>query len=813
VSKLALASASGLRLASAFVLVGLVFGLVGLKAAKISLLDRGEQPLNLTQDPAPKVHFDLVDRNGTPLALSIERLELEMSPNAMWQAHTPDKMAAALSEALGPGHPPRELLERMLGDAKNGIVRVDRPPFLMNATQADAVWSWALSGSTERPAGGPAIPGLTIVPTDHAGVFALDWRPELVLSEHTRRAQGCERALDWSRKIADELYVCLYGRDALENLGDDEARSAARRKIWNALLPCQYKSIVKEVSPESAIALYELLKRERVREHQMCLVRNAKRMYPVQSGSTLTPPLSVLGRWGTLEPEQARERARRKLGLSEDEALDDRERDELERETRVAIYQPSPMSGLEFLCDGLLARPEWSFLEKRSEQYTFLANQVPRQPLQRYFQELIPASETPHVVTTLDLPLQRHVRQCLDQVMAEHDPALAMAIAIEVATGKVLAVDATDAYGIGGFLPTMHTFTPGSTMKAIVMATALDAGVVRLDEKIDTFDGNFHVGSRRITEAENQKQGWLTPAEGLAYSCNAVLVQIGLRIPAEFFHDHLVALGYGQYPKTGLGGERKGYLTPLPWDQRNDQASTSFGYQTMVTLWQQATALATVVRGGELRPLTLVESVEQNGVRHPVAVAEPTRVFSTESCAIVRDMMQLGAREGTGKKVYCPDIVMGTKTGTAQKTPTELCLHVELEHVREHGCRSAGACRRLLVGKKAHPRSCYTSSMCAWGHLRDDDREVMVLVVVDEARGGKKYGADVAGKAAVSILLEGLGFTRGGVPALAHDDGSFAPLSSEPAIPPTHAAKHAPAADVPVRLPAATDQPWAEDER
>jgi cell division protein FtsI/penicillin-binding protein 2 len=471
------------------------------------------------------------------------------------------------------------------------------------------------------------------------------------------------------------------------------------------------------------------------------------------------------------------------------------------------------MSGLELLASNVLRRPEWAFLERRREEYTYLANQAPRQPLQHYFQDLVPESETPHVVTTLDAELMRRTRQWLTRVMIDHKPAVAMAIALEVSTGRVLAVDAIDPYDMGGFLPTMHTFTPGSTMKAIVMSTAIDEGKFDFGEHINTFNGHLQLGSRTIHEAEGEKTGWLTPAEGLAYSCNAVLVQIGLRIPSADLHARFMDLGYAQPPHSGLGGERTGTVPRLPWSDAYAHASVCFGHEMLVTLWQHAAALATVVRGGEYRPLALIDAVEQNGARHDIPLAAPRRVFAQETCDEVRAMMMLGAREGTGKKVYCPDIVMGTKTGTAQKVPTEPCLHVELEHNREHGCHGARECRAKLVGQRtAHRGACYTSSMCAFGHLIDDPREIMVLVVVDEPRGGKKYGADVAGPAAVGILEAALGYTRGGEKFTPPTPEGFVPMSAGE-IAADLARDSAVGRTSKIAIDRSSEQPWAEDAR
>jgi hypothetical protein len=757
------------------------------------------------------------------MAFSVAYLELVMSPNAMWQAHTPDKTAHEMAQILGERYTPEWMLEHMLPDAKNGVIHVADGPLAMNIEQARRVQAWIQSGVTDGESEGAPIEGMWLEATRQSGEYGLAWRPALVLSESVRLEHKKPRALDWTRQIADDLLVCLAGREAFERYDNDELLNAARRRIWNALMPAHFKSVVKNVPPEVALEIFKLLKLEHVQDHQMKLVRNARRVYPMQvaarspeveSAVCDDPPAAVLGRWGTLELDQARRRAREELMLPADEHCSERDLDRLRAATEIRVYQPSPMSGLELYASNLLRRPEWSFLERQREEYTYLANQAPRQPLQHYFQDLVPESETPHVITTLDAELMRRTRQWLTRVMTDHKPAAAMAIAIEVSTGRVLAVDAIDPYDMGGFLPTMHTFTPGSTMKAVVMATAIDEGKVDFGERINTFNGNFKIGSRTIHEAEGAQTGWLTPAEGLAYSCNAVLVQIGLRVPSADLRARFVELGYTLPPGSGLGGERCGSLKQLPWSDVYTHASVCFGHELLVTMWQHAAALATVVRGGEYRPLTLVDAVEQGGQRHDIPFAAPKRVFAAATCDSVREMMMLGAREGTGKKVYCPDIVMGTKTGTAQKVPTEPCLHVELEHNREHGCHGARECRAQLVGlRTAHRGACYTSSMCAFGHLADDPREVprevMVLVVVDEPRGAKKFGADVAGPAAVGILEAALGYVRGGEKYTPPTPDGFVPI--------------APAADLAgapssqrgsqVLIDRSSEQPWAEDAR
>lgn len=758
-------SASGLKPTTAFVLVAGVLGLIGLKAAKISFWDEGEQPRNLMQQPVPDVTFDVLDANGTPLALSVERLELVMSPNATWQAHTPDRMATLLARALGRGYSAERLLERMFPDAERGTIHVRSEVLRLDAAQASAVHTWIQTGSTRDDLEPRPIPGVRIETSDRPGRYAIAWSPVLLLSERTRAEHGVAKPLDWSRRIADDLYACLHGTAIRATLGTDEEVANARAEIWGALMPSRFKCLVKEVPPEAALAVWNLLGEERVRAHQMDLQRVGRRAYPARAerGQRADPPLAVLGSWGTLAPDEAEKVARARLGLPPGRPLCVEEVDLLRREAARLVYEPSPKDGIELLGQQILARPEWVDLERRPERYTYLANQPPRQPLQRYFRELRPAGETPHLVTTLDVDLQRQMRRQLQIVMEKHRPAVAMAIALDVRTGKVLAVDAIDPYGMGGFLPTIHTFTPGSTMKVAVMASALEAGVVQPEDKFDTFDGHLRLPGREIHEAENSRTGIITAAEGLAYSCNAVLVQIGLKVPAAQLRGRFLGLGYSQRPGSGLGPERTGQIPVLPWKPSWAHASVSFGHEMLVTLWQHAAALATVVRGGEYRPLAVVEAVEQGGLRRPVPLAPSRRVFSQHTCELVREMMTMGAREGTGRKVYCPYLEMGTKTGTSEKVGSEICLHVELQHNRDHGCRGARACRKSLVGAPRDHRTCYTSSMCAYGRVPGTEREVMVLVVVDEPRGPKKYGSEVAGPAAAAILEEALMTRRDGV--------------------------------------------------
>jgi len=378
----------------------------------------------------------------------------------------------------------------------------------------------------------------------------------------------------------------------------------------------------------------------------------------------------------------------------------------------------------------------------------------------------------------------------------------------------VLAVDAVDDYGLDGFLPLVQRFTPGSTFKLVTMATALDEGVAEPGTRVDVGHGPMRLGnsSRVIREAEGSQDGVLTAAECVAYSSNRGMVQIGLRIPPEHFREKMLELGYARAPESGLGWAASGVVPALPWQPNYSHASVCFGHELTTTLWQHAQALATIARGGNWRPLRLVRAVEFGPERTEVPLPPGRAVFSPSTAAAVHAMMELGAREGTGRSLWEEGLGLATKTGTAERVPTELCAHLEAEFLQREGRAPLKRERQALLAQpKPHRRSsCYTSSICVLGQLPGTDRQVMVLIVVEEPRGKEKYGSRVAGPAAKAILLEALGRTVRGEPPAEILPGGFAVLEAQSES--STGVTEAPECSA-VTGAAAADHPWFESER
>lgn len=740
----ALISASGLRPMSAFVVVGAVVLAVAVWVVRLAAGD-AVQPERLRSERGPLPAYTLVARGGEELARFAPRFDLELSPRSLWQAHTPRRMAEALARVLGGRPGPDELLAAMLPDAdEQGWIRVEA--WGLAPRQAQRLHEWIEDGAGS---GAGRLEGIRLVRAGER-LFQLEWRPETLLSEELRRAHGVPPAWRWARRIADGIHLALHEVPLGSLLVSEAEATRAREEIWRALLPTAFARPLRGIPPERVLALREELEAQGVAAWQMRLAYARDRVYP--SGEH-----ELFGSWGFVVPEAA---------------------------------EPSPRAGLERVAARLLSEPRFEALERRGELYRWIDDRPVRGQRAHRYLDYVPASPAPVVESTLDLGLQRFLGSELAAVRDEHRAAVAMGIVLDVESGAILAIDSAEAYPIQPFAPVYHTFTTGSTFKVLTMAVALEEGAVTPLTELDVGHGEYRVhypdgraSGRVIKEAEGALTGTDTAARFFAYSVNAALAQIGLRVDDERFHAYLVRLGYGRPPGSGLGPERAGNLPPTPWSYAYTHASLGFGHEFSTTLWRHAEALATVLRGGEHRPLTLVSAVSQAGTRLALEPAPGTRVFSSRTCELVRDMMRLGAREGTGREVRATflrtleqtlgcapeegSFDLGTKTGTAQKVPSEQCVHVELAERARWEAAGLPATRARVEAlrriEKPHGR-CYTSSICAFGRAPHSERELMVLIVVDEPRGKLHFGSQVAGPAAERVLAEALGLTRNGAP-------------------------------------------------
>lgn len=218
-------------------------------------------------------------------------------------------------------------------------------------------------------------------------------------------------------------------------------------------------------------------------------------------------------------------------------------------------------------------------------------------------------------------------------------------------------------------------YEPGSTFKAVVLAAALEEGVVSAN---DTFmcTGSYKVAgwNKAISCSKKEGHGLQTLAEAVQNSCNPAFMQIGQRLGVEKFYDYFEAFGLTDSTGIDLPGESTPKAGISYWKREDmtgvDLAVASFGQRFEVTPIQMAMAFAATINGGNLVQPYVVQSVSaQDGTI--LANTEPTivrQVVSEQTSALCAEILEsvVGAPKGTGKNAYVPGYRIGGKTGTSE---------------------------------------------------------------------------------------------------------------------------------------------------
>ena len=214
-------------------------------------------------------------------------------------------------------------------------------------------------------------------------------------------------------------------------------------------------------------------------------------------------------------------------------------------------------------------------------------------------------------------------------------------------------------------------YQPGSTFKALVLAAALEEGVV--DEN-DTFycSGSATVAgwSKPISCSKKEGHGLQTLSQAVENSCNPAFIQIGQKLGLDTFYDYFEAFGMTEQTGIDLPGEAS--LTGAFWSRdvmtNVDLAVASFGQRFEVTPLQMIAGFSAVINGGNLvqpyvvqsistKDGTVVENTETNVVRQVVS-----RETSQRATKILENVVALG----TGKNAYQPGYRIGGKTGSSE---------------------------------------------------------------------------------------------------------------------------------------------------
>lgn len=330
-----------------------------------------------------------------------------------------------------------------------------------------------------------------------------------------------------------------------------------------------------------------------------------------------------------------------------------------------------------------------------------------------------------HLALSIDQRLQFIAYRELKAAVKRHRAISGSLVLLDTRSGEILAMvnqpsfnPNADRSNRGGKLrnrAVTDVFEPGSTMKPFTVAVALDKGTIRADSQIDTSPGFFRVGANQVRDSKNL--GVIDVATILSKSSNVGAGKIALGLEKRDLWQAMGALGFGRPAQTGFPGEAGGQLSDYRRWARIDQATLSFGYGISVTTLQLAQAYAALANGGVLLPATLIKRD---------TAPEGQRVFSVDTAAAVRNMLEaVASADGTAPQAAVQGYRVAGKTGTVKK-----------------------------FGPQGYSDDRYLSLFAGMAPAREP--RVAMVVMLNEPRGEKFYGGQVAGPVFSAVMSETL---------------------------------------------------------
>lgn len=295
-----------------------------------------------------------------------------------------------------------------------------------------------------------------------------------------------------------------------------------------------------------------------------------------------------------------------------------------------------------------------------------------------------------NLVLTLDSTLQAYLQEAAEDAMIKSSADAVYALASNPYTGEIYAMvnlpdydpnepprnlSLSDMQVLTKNMTCQLNFDPGSTFKAIILAAALEEGVIDMD---DTFycPGYYVVDGVKIHCSNKTGHGHQTTQTGLNTSCNPVFMQIGERLGKDLLYEYLEAFGFGQKTGIDVAGEESGIIIDKDKATHQDWVTMCFGQAISVTPIQMMTAFNALVNGGYLIEPSLLGSITKttendDGTQSTQTIytsgeKEKKRVISEETSEIVRNALIECVKNGSCAPGGAEGFYTGGKTGTSQ---------------------------------------------------------------------------------------------------------------------------------------------------
>ncbi len=279
---------------------------------------------------------------------------------------------------------------------------------------------------------------------------------------------------------------------------------------------------------------------------------------------------------------------------------------------------------------------------------------------------------------TIDYNIQYMVQKKLEDVVSQYHAKGGSVVIVDPKTGAILAMASVPSFDPNSYASAkdpavfmnraiQEVYEPGSIMKALTMASAVDAGVVTPDTTyIDP--GIIHIDGYTIQNFDNQAHGQKTMREVLELSLNTGAVFAEQKLGNDKFLNYLKAFQINTPTGVDLSGEVAGSLQGLtnnPHDVNFETAA--FGQGVSVTTLEFLKAFASLGNNGTMMKPYVVKTIHYpDGTTkntQPEVVGQP---ISAQTAATMTSMLVDVVNKGYDHHGGVPGYNVAGKTGTAQ---------------------------------------------------------------------------------------------------------------------------------------------------
>ena len=343
-----------------------------------------------------------------------------------------------------------------------------------------------------------------------------------------------------------------------------------------------------------------------------------------------------------------------------------------------------------------------------------------------------PSRSGKSVVLTLDRDIQYQAQQKLEKAVKDFGAKNGIAVVMNPKTGDIYALANAPSFNLNHFSQAdeeilrnkaiTDTFEPGSTMKVITAAAALEENIAQPQSPY-YLPPRIRVADRVIKEAHERGGRTFTLSQIVSKSSNVGAVILGIKLGKNKLYKYIEAFGLTEQTKVDFPGEVKGYTPPPDKWSGSSIGNIPFGQGLSVTPLQMIMAISTVANDGiSVRPRLVSRIIENDGETRVLKKDSGEKVISSQTAKEMRSILEKAVLEGTGKAAQVPGYRVAGKTGTAQKP-------------KKNG-----------VGYEPGK---YAASFIGFAPLRDP--QIAILVIIDEPEKGM-YGGTLAAPAFKEIM-------------------------------------------------------------